>query len=131
MGKKTKKTARKNTKPKHRATTATPKRRSKYPLMALSLGIVLIGVGVFYLYQDKPPPKPAVKPISLKKKNTNLRETRQTLPPTIFSGRVRKAYQIARDIPEVLDKLYCYCMCKENSGHKNLLKCYVDNQEAT
>ena len=131
MGKKRKKTTRKNTKPKQRTTTVTPKRRSKYPLMALSLGIVLIGVGIFYLYQGNPPQKPAEKPVSLKKKNINLRETRQTLPPAIFSGRVRKAYQIARDIPEVLDKLYCYCMCKENSGHKNLLTCYVDNHAAT
>ncbi len=131
MGKKKKRAARKNTKPKQRATTVTPKRRSKYPLMALSIGIVLIGVGIFYLYQSTPPPKPVEKPVSLKKKNINLRETRQTLPPTIFSGRVRKAYQIARDIPEVLDKLYCYCMCKENSGHKNLLTCYVDNHAAT
>ena len=131
MGKKRKKAARKNTKPKQRATTAAPKKRSKYALMALSLGVVLIGVGIFYLYQSNPPQKPTVKPVSLKKKNINLRETRQTLPPAIFSGRVRNAYQIARDIPEVLDKLYCYCMCKENSGHKNLLTCYVDNHAAT
>jgi hypothetical protein len=131
MGKKRKKAARRNTKPKHRATTATPKNRSKYALMTLSLGVVLIGVGIFYLYQSKPPPKPSVKPVSLKKKNINLRETRQTLPPALFSGRVKRAYQIARDIPAVLDKLYCYCMCKENSGHKNLLTCYVDNHAAT
>jgi len=131
MGKKKKRAARKNARTKKRATTVTPKRRLKYPLMALSLGIVLIGAGIFYLYQDKPSQKPAEKPVSQKKKNINLRETRQTLPPTIFSGRVRKAYQIARDIPEVLDKLYCYCMCKENSGHKNLLTCFVDNHAAT
>jgi hypothetical protein len=131
MGKKRKKAARKNTKPKQRATTVTPKRRSKYPLMALSLGIVLISVGIFYLYQSKPPPKPSVKPVSLEKKNINLRETRPTLPPALFSGRVKEAYQLAKDIPEVLDKLYCYCMCKENSGHKNLLTCYVDNHAAT
>jgi len=131
MGKKRKKAARKNTKSKQRATTAAPKKRSKYALMALSLGVVLIGVGIFYLYQSKPPPKPSVEPVSLKKKNINLRETRQTLPPALFSGRVKRAYQLARDIPEVLDKLYCYCMCKENSGHKNLLTCYVDNHAAT
>ncbi len=133
MGKKKKRAARKTAKPKpkQRATTVTPKRRSKYPLMALSLGIVLIGVGIFYLYQSKTPQKPAEKPVTQRKKNINLRETRQTLPPALFSGGVKRAYQIARDIPEVLDKLYCYCMCKENSGHKNLLTCYVDNHAAT
>ena len=64
------------------------------------------------------------------KENIKLRETRQTLPPAFFGGRVKQAYQIARDIPEVLDKLYCYCLCKENNGHKNLLTCYVDNHAA-
>ena len=129
MGKKSKRVARNTTNRKQRATTL--KGRSKYPLMALSIGVVLISVGIFYLYQGKKPQRPLAEPVSLKKKNLNLRETRQTLPPAIFSGRVRKAYQIARDIPEVLDKLYCYCMCKENSGHKNLLTCYVDNHAAT
>ena len=98
--------------------------------MALSLGIALICVGIFYLYQERPSQKPVEKTVSQKKKNINLRETRATLPPAIFNGRVRKAYQIARDIPEVLDRLFCYCMCKENSGHKNLLTCYVDNHAA-
>jgi len=132
MGKKKKRAARKNTKQKpiKRATIATPKRRSKYPLMALSLGIALIGVGIFYLYPERVSQKPVEKTVSQKKKNINLRETRATLPPAIFNGRVRKAYQIARDIPEVLDRLFCYCMCKENSGHKNLLTCYVDNHAA-
>ncbi|MBW1697600.1 MAG: hypothetical protein JRH18_00915 [Deltaproteobacteria bacterium] len=83
------------------------------------------------MYQNRVREKPSVQPASVKKNNTKLRETRRTLAPALFSGKVRKAYQIARDIPEVLDKLYCYCLCKENYGHKNLLTCYVDSHAST
>jgi hypothetical protein len=53
-------------------------------------------------------------------------ETRQTLSPVYFTGRTAVAYQAAREIPEVLDSLYCYCDCKKHFGHKSLLSCYVD-----
>jgi hypothetical protein len=53
-------------------------------------------------------------------------ETRQTLSPVNFTGPVARAYQAAREIPEILDSLYCYCDCKKHSGHKSLLTCYVD-----
>jgi len=56
-------------------------------------------------------------------------ETRATLDPDQFTDpRVKKAYQVAKDIPWVLDSIYCYCMCKESPAfqHKSLLSCYVD-----
>ena len=53
-------------------------------------------------------------------------ETRQTLSPSSFTGDAARAYQAAREIPEVLDSLYCYCDCEKHSGHKSLLSCYVD-----
>ncbi|MCP3677144.1 MAG: hypothetical protein GY721_06025 [Deltaproteobacteria bacterium] len=57
-------------------------------------------------------------------------EARATLSPALFTGRVAKAYRIAREIPEVLDSLYCYCECKKHFGHKSLLSCYVDKHGA-
>lgn len=54
------------------------------------------------------------------------RETRETMSPLYFTGAVRDAYQIAKEIPDVLDGLHCYCECKKNFGHKSLLTCYVD-----
>jgi len=57
-------------------------------------------------------------------------ETRATLEPAQFSDpRVREAYQAARDIPWVLDSIYCFCYCRESPAfrHKSLLSCYVDN----
>lgn len=53
-------------------------------------------------------------------------ETRQTLSPDQFTGETARAYTIAKEIPEVLDSLYCYCDCEKHFNHKSLLTCYVD-----
>ena len=60
-------------------------------------------------------------------------ETRATLSPNMFNEpRVRKAYQVAKEIPWVLDSIYCFCQCSESPAfkHKSLLSCYVDNHAA-
>lgn len=64
----------------------------------------------------------------VKKDAASLRggENRPTLPPENYTGLTAKAYQAAREIPEVLDSLYCYCDCEKHFDHKSLLTCYVD-----
>jgi hypothetical protein len=61
-------------------------------------------------------------------------ETRETVDPSFYASdlRVQKAYQIAKEIPWVLDSIYCYCMCKESPAfrHKSLLSCFVDDHAA-
>jgi hypothetical protein len=60
-------------------------------------------------------------------------ERRATLEPSLFQEeRVRKAYQAAKEIPWVLDSIYCYCQCEESPAfrHKSLLSCYVDKHAA-
>lgn len=59
------------------------------------------------------------------------RETRPTLDPAEFTGKAALAYQIAREIPDVLDQLDCYCECDKFLDHKNLLSCYIDYHAAT
>lgn len=57
-------------------------------------------------------------------------ETRATLDPNIFKDPyIKGAYQVAKDIPWILDSIYCYCKCEESPvfKHKSLLSCYVDN----
>ena len=54
-------------------------------------------------------------------------ETRPTLSPAQFSGKIASAYKAAKEIPHVLDKIYCYCDCELNFGHKSNLTCFVDN----
>lgn len=34
------------------------------------------------------------------------------------------AYDAARELPEVLDGLYCHCDCAERDGLRSLLECY-------
>jgi len=127
--KKKRKPAKRTSKPKK--TAPETKKRSKYPLLALIAGGVLILTGAYFLYQGEKPLKRSPEIAELKKVNINLRENRPTLSPQMFNGKVRRAYAIARAIPEVLDRLYCYCRCRENSGHKNLLSCYVGKHAST
>ena len=57
-------------------------------------------------------------------------ELRPTLEPAAFTGKARRAYEVAQEIPGVLDRLKCYCRC-DVYGHQTLLSCYVDNHAAT
>lgn len=50
-----------------------------------------------------------------------------TLSPSMFTGRTRDAYQAAKDVPDVLAEMPCYCGCMQNSGHKNNLYCFMDD----
>jgi hypothetical protein len=59
------------------------------------------------------------------------RETRPTLDPALFVGKARRAHEVARAIPDVLDQLYCYCQCDKHAGHKSLLSCYTDGHAPT
>jgi cytoskeletal protein RodZ len=112
-------------------TTPKPKKRSKYPLIALAVGVALLISGVYFFYQKGKSQNPSLENAKLKKENVDLREKRSTLSPQSFTGKIRRAYEVARSIPEVLDRLYCYCRCRENHGHKNLLSCYVDTHAYT
>ena len=49
------------------------------------------------------------------------------LSPTLFTDeKTRAAYQTAKDIPEVLEQLPCFCGCMSSFGHKNNLFCFKD-----
>ena len=66
-------------------------------------------------------------------KDESLRrgEGRATINPALFKdARVKSAYQVAKDIPWLLDSIYCYCFCEESFRHKSLLSCYVDDHAA-
>jgi hypothetical protein len=59
------------------------------------------------------------------------REQGTPLSPALFVGQTARAYQIAQEIPEILDQLYCYCECDKHLGHQTLLSCFVDSHAAT
>jgi len=131
MGKKKKKNTSKKSTTNPKQTAPESKKKSKFPLFAMIAGGVLVLAGAYFLYQGEKPSTQSRQVTEMKKVSFNLQETRPTLSPQRFSGRVRDAYTIAREIPEVLDGLYCYCRCRENFGHKTLLSCYVDTHAST
>ncbi len=53
----------------------------------------------------------------------------KTLDPNLFKGKARQAYQVAKEIPEVLAQMPCFREC-EAFGHENLLDCFIDNHAA-
>ncbi len=58
-------------------------------------------------------------------------ETKKPLSPDLFVGKPNlgeavQAYKVANEIPQVLDKIFCYCYCQDNQHfkHKSLLTCF-------
>ncbi len=54
-----------------------------------------------------------------------------TLAPAEFSGKTARAYQIAYNVPELIEQMPCYCDCYRGNGHQNNLDCYVDKHAVT
>lgn len=53
-------------------------------------------------------------------------EKRPILSPAYFIGRTARAYEAARKYPELMDKIWCYCGCVRNSGHRSLKTCFTN-----
>lgn len=115
MGKK--KTVNKGKKP------AVVKRRG---LWIGTLVIALAVTGGAWVYTKSPSRSSNLKTAGVYER----RETKPTLSPAFFVGTIETAYQVAQDMPEVLDQLYCYCHCDKHSGHLSLLSCYTDQHAA-
>jgi len=50
-----------------------------------------------------------------------------TLDPNNYSDpETRASYQAAKDAPEVLEHMPCYCGCFKDSAHRNNLDCFKD-----
>ena len=49
-----------------------------------------------------------------------------TLDPALYTGPAHEAYRVAREHPELLAQLHCYCGCDRLHGHNNLLDCFRD-----
>ena len=92
-----------------------PKTR-KNNLWIISIGaVVLIGAVWFGLHSSKP-----------SEDDDKVLPLIATLSPELYSGKARSAYQAAKEIPEVLVHLPCFCGCKDGLDHKNNLYCFAD-----
>jgi hypothetical protein len=59
-----------------------------------------------------------------------LKKLAPTLAPEKFSGKQRLGYMAAKEIPQTLAQLPCYCHCDKGFGHKSLQTCFVDDHAA-
>lgn len=99
----------------------------------IALTVLLVVASVVVALQLKSTSDKASDSVAVVDDNSLWRgETRPTLSPLQFSNPfVAGAYQIAEDIPRVLDSVKCYCFCdREPFNHKSLLSCYVDTHAA-
>ncbi|MBI5894340.1 MAG: hypothetical protein HZB79_11995 [Deltaproteobacteria bacterium] len=85
------------------------------------LASIIIGIGLVFWF---------IPTASSDAKDALGGEKRQLLSPDLFKGKTAYTYQIAKEIPDVLDNIYCYCNCQMHSGHKSLLSCYTDKHAA-
>jgi len=96
------------------------------------LAVIALSVAVALVWRaEAPPAAPAISSSPVAGPTTARRETRPTLDPAQFVGKAAAAHRVAREIPDVLDQLYCYCGCDKHQGHKSLLSCFTDGHAAT
>src|SRR6266567_3076880 len=103
----------------------------------LLIGGVLIDLlAVAYLASNRSPAKPAKtmsgQPTSLgtsspREQRSNVPKYYETAPTNLpstlraekFTGKAREGYQVAKEIPQTLAQLPCYCHCDMSIGHKS------------
>jgi hypothetical protein len=86
-------------------------------IMLIVGALAVTGGIVWYTLRDAGPSAPRQE---LPKPNV------ATLDPKLFTGRTRIAYEAAKEVPQVLAQLPCYCGCMSSPGHKNNLDCFHD-----
>ncbi len=114
MGKKERKTKSKERK-------STKKRSPLGWMIAVGVGASLVVAFVFFIPESAPWGLPAIP--------RNPRPA--TLSPELFTGKVAKVYRIAQEVPELLERMPCYCGCYVNPGHQNNLDCYTDRHSVS
>jgi uncharacterized protein with PCYCGC motif len=94
--------------------------RMQWTVAALLIGLlVIIGFGAWQMHASADATGSSGAGASL------------TQDPELYRGDTRQAYITARDHPELLAQLDCYCGCEQNEGHKNLLDCFRTNHGAS
>lgn len=92
-------------------------------ILVLSVGLILASGERAKTFADEAEQK-AFR--TLKEKMMDLKTgLPKTLDPSLIKGKDREGYQIAREIPEILAQIPCFCGC-EAMGHESLLDCFVD-----
>jgi Protein of unknown function with PCYCGC motif len=98
----------------------TSKSRARWVIAAVVIGLlVIVGFGAWQMRAVADAADAADAGASL------------TQDPARYHGETRDAYLVAREHPDLLAQLDCYCGCEQNEGHKNLLDCFRTSHGAT
>ena len=123
--------------------------------LAALLGVAILAAGLWFQYSSRPVPDvtPQTAKATVKEPAPPLQSLAHdhkpservpaylheepargslaaTMNPAVFSGNVKRAYQVAKEIPETLAQLPCYCHCDRGFGHQSLHTCFVDEHGA-
>lgn len=117
---------------------AGPAGRSKGAWLGVALLTVLAlgGAGFYFLYKDEPavdddtPRAASLAPKQFLQARAHAPRVPTVDPSQFKDPEVSKSYQAARENPELLEKMPCYCGCY-NQGHTSNYDCFVDNHGAT
>ena len=101
-----------------------PSRKNKANLWLIAGAVILLsGIAWFSL-------RPSEAPVERNSQQQLSTLKIPTLPPEMFTGKTREAYQVAKEIPDVLHQVQCYCGCKESDGHQSNFFCFIDQHGA-
>lgn len=93
----------------------------RYVVIALGVVVLLLGVATTRTADahEHPDPRPDLSTATVE-------------PAERYAAypRVAEIYQMAAEIPHVLDGLYCHCDCSKHSNHRSLLTCFEDDHGA-
>jgi hypothetical protein len=93
-------------------------------ILILAIGLLLIEGGCSKPIPGETDPAKAFKVLRAKMTDPNT-GLPKTLDPNLIQGEDQMGYRIAKEIPEILAQLPCFCGC-EAAGHESLLDCFVD-----
>ena len=102
---------------------ARPRRLSARALIIAGAALALVATAVV-ISLNRPSPISGKAPVIAP---TGRSDASAVLDPTSFSDdQQRHAYMAAREIPAVLNQLYCWCHCRESTifHHRSLLECF-------
>jgi len=59
-------------------------------------------------------------------------QSMQMMPAARYAASpgVGEVYEMAAEMPHMMDGMYCYCFCNSNFGHYSLLDCFMDDHGA-
>jgi hypothetical protein len=99
--------------------------KSKIRILQAVLAVVVLGAAyTVYLLTHQDTAAATSQSSGSSVANQNLPAT---LDPSGFDDPdIRRAYQAAKDSPEALAAVKCYCGCMNSAGHRSNLDCFTD-----